>query len=53
MVLRELLYSTDLLRAQTLHIHEMMEVIIIYENKNLMLIVFQIMTLYFKNFDDS
>ena len=43
MVLKKLLGLTDLLEAQTLCIHEMMEVVVICDDKNLILVAFQVM----------
>ena len=39
-VLKEFLGPTNLLRAQTLCIHETIEIILVYKDKNLMLIAF-------------
>ena len=53
MVLRELLGQADLSEAQTLCIHETMEVIVVRKDKNLILAIFQIVTPRLKDLDDS
>ena len=53
MVLRELLGSADLSRAQTLCIHETTEVIVVRKDKNLMLATFQIVMPCLESFDNG
>ena len=53
MVLREFLGSTNLLGAQTLCIYKTTEIVIICEDKNLMLAAFQIMTSCLEGFNNS
>ena len=52
-ITRELLGPTDLFGAQTLHIHELMEVIMVRKDENLMLAAFEIVTPRLKGFNDS
>ena len=53
MVLEELLGLVDLFGAQTLRIHEVTKVVMIYKDKNLVFATFQIVTPCFKSFDNS
>ena len=53
MVLRELLGPTDLSKAQAFCIHEAMKVVVVCENEYFVLAAFQIVTPYFKGFDNS
>ena len=51
MVSKELLGSTNLSEAQTLHIYEVIKVVIIHKDEYFIFATFQIMTLCFKDFD--
>ena len=53
MVLREFLSPMDLFKAQALYIHKTTKVVIVYKDKHFMLVAFQIVTLYFEDFDNS
>ena len=53
MVSRELLGPADLSRAQALHIHETMEIIVVCKDENLMLATFQIVTPRLESVDNS
>ena len=53
MVLRELLGPADLSGAQTFCIHETTKVIVVYKNKNFILVIFQIVMSRFKNLNNS
>ena len=53
MVLEELSGLVDLSRAQTLHIYEATKVVVICEDKHLVLATFQIVTSCLRSFDDS
>ena len=53
MVLGELLGLADLFGAQTFYIHEATKVVVICEDKHLVLATFQIVTLYLEGFDNS
>ena len=52
-VLEELLGLADLSGAQTLRIHEATKVVVVCEDKHLVLATFQIVTLCLEGFDDS
>ena len=52
-ILKEFFGPIDLSRAQTFYIYKITKIVIVYENKNLMLIAFQGMTPYFKGFDNN
>ena len=52
-VLEKLLGLADLSGAQIFCIHKAIKVVIICEDKHLVLIVFQIVTSYFESFDNS
>ena len=53
MVSGEFLGPIDLFGAQTLYIHEILDVIVVCKDKNLMLATFQILTLHLKCLDNS
>ena len=53
MVSGELLGPADLSGAQTLCIHEVIKVFVVYEDKHFVLATFQIVILYLESFDDS
>lgn len=53
MIIKELLGPPNLLKAETLYTFELTEVVMIYENKDLVLTVFQVMTPSFKCFNNS
>ena len=53
MVLKKLLDPEDLSGAQTYYIHEATKVIIVCENKHLILVTIQIMMPYLKSFDNN
>ena len=53
MVLRELLGPTDLLGAQTFYIHKTTDVVVVCENKNLILAAFQVIAPWLKGFKDN
>ena len=50
MISRLLLSPTSLLRAQVFYIYETIEVIIIYKDKNLIFVAFQVLVSSFKFF---
>ena len=52
-VLRKLLSLTDLLRAQTLWIHETTKVIVVHKNENLIFVIFQVVAPSFEYFNNS
>ena len=53
MVLGELLSPTDLFRAQAFYIHEVIKVVVIYEDKYFVLAIFQIIMSCLRGFDNS
>ena len=53
MLLKKLLSLIDLLKAQTFYIHKILEIVIIYKNKNFILIAFQILMLTLKYFNNN
>ena len=53
MILEELLGLADLSGAQTFCIHEATKVVVIYEDKHLVIATFQIVTPCLKSFNDS
>ena len=53
MVSKEFLGPIDLLKAQTLCIHETTKVMMICKDENLIFAAFQVMAPYFEGFDDS
>ena len=53
MVLEELLGTADLSRAQILYIYKTTKIVIVCEEKYLMLITFQIVMPYFEGFDNN
>ena len=53
MVLEELLGPVDLSGAQTFCVHEVTKIVMVYENKHLVLVTFQIVMLCLEGFDDS
>lgn len=52
MVLREFLDSVDLVRAQTLYIYKLTEVVVVSEDKDLIFAVFQVVVLSLKSFNN-
>ena len=52
-VAREFLGPADLFRAQTLHLHELTEVVMISEYEHLMLRLFQVVSSSFKDFNNG
>ncbi len=52
-VSRKLLGPTDLARAQTLYIHELTEVVMVSEDKDLMFAAFQVVASSLKGFNNS
>ena len=52
-VLRELLGQMNLSGAQTFYIHKTTVVIMVYEDKNLMLAAYKVIALCLENFDNS
>ena len=53
MVSGELLGLADLSGAQALYIHEAIKVVVVCEDEHFLLTAFQIVTPYFKGFDNS
>ena len=53
MVLKELLSSVDLSKAQSLCIDEITKVVVVYEDEHLVIATFQIVTPCFKGFNNS
>ena len=53
MIPKEFLGLGDLSGAQILYIHEVTKIVVIYEDKYLMLVIFQIVTPCLKGFDNS
>ena len=53
MILEKLLSPANLLKTQIFYTYKVIKVIIIYENKYFILIIFSIIMLYLKNFNNS
>lgn len=53
MILRELLNLTDMTTAQALRIHKLIEILMIGENKNLILVSFQMVAPSVKGLNNS
>lgn len=52
MIPREFFDPTNLSKAQTLYIYEVVKIVVIYKKKNLIFTIFQIVPPSFKSFDN-